>query len=298
MHTMRIMRQGPLFAVSLLLSAGVCQAAGMTFHPTLEAARKAASGEKPVILYFTATWCGWCRRLEASVFPEDEATEVAKRFEWVKIDIDEHRDIAARYRVRGAPVFIVLGTDDVVRGSHSGFLPVDKFVEFLDASLKAPEKPLLEIADRPEPLPEGVELIRALRDPSPDLVRAAVLQLARADRGQRSRVLNAFAVSGNGPLPALVEMMESETLSVRAAAAAALDHSTQAGLPFHPFAPAPRRDQQVMAWTAWLQAKGVVVPTKPAEAEIPKPSPVSEEPEIELKKTSRPSESAADAEIP
>lgn len=292
------MRQGAAFAAYFLLAASVCQGAGMTFHPSLDAARKAASGEKPVILYFTATWCGWCRRLEASVFPEDEAAEAAKKFEWVKIDIDDHKDIAARYRVRGAPVFVVLGTDDVVRASHSGFLPTDKFVEFLESSLKAPEKPLLEFADRSEPLPEGVELIRALRDPSPDLVRAAVMQLARADRGQRSRVLSAFAESGNGPWPALVGLMENETLSVRAAAAAALDHSTQAGLPFHPFAPAARRDQQVLAWAAWLQTKGVVVPTKPAEAEIPEPTPVSEEPEIELKKTSRSAESPAEAEVP
>lgn len=283
----------PVSPAACLVALATCAAvecqAEMTFHPSVEAARKAGGNERPVVLYFTATWCGWCRRLDSDVFPNEAAADAVAKFLWVKIDIDEKKEVAARYRVRGVPVFVVLGPQDDVRASRSGYLPPEKLVEFLDASLKTPERPILDEDAPLIALPAGDALVEALRNAKPDVVEIAVAQLSRADRSERTRVLDAFAESGNASWPELVRLMESERLAVRAAAGAALEHATRSGLTFHPFAPVERRESQIVRWTEWLRTKGVSVPPPTALAETPEPptAATAELPEETLRKSKR-----------
>lgn len=57
------------------------------------------------LLYFTATWCGPCRSFAPIVESfKNNHTDVMV----VKIDVDEKRDLAGLYGVRGVPTVIVL----------------------------------------------------------------------------------------------------------------------------------------------------------------------------------------------
>lgn len=54
------------------------------------------------ILYFTATWCPPCKKI-APVFEK-----MSKEFEgttFVKIDIDDHRELAEEYNISSVPTF-------------------------------------------------------------------------------------------------------------------------------------------------------------------------------------------------
>lgn len=72
----------------------------------LETKLNAASrASRLAILYFTATWCGPCR------FISPLFTSLAAKYTkvvFLKVDIDEARDVAARWNVSSVPTFFFI----------------------------------------------------------------------------------------------------------------------------------------------------------------------------------------------
>lgn len=75
----------------------------------------------PVLLQFSATWCGPCRAMEPIV--TDIRTKHATDMAHQKVDIEEHPDMAKAYNVRSIPTFVLMAP--VATG---GFIEVDRVV--------------------------------------------------------------------------------------------------------------------------------------------------------------------------
>lgn len=71
-----------------------------------------ASGDKPILVDFYATWCGPCKAMEPIV--ERLAERFAGRAEVVKVNIDNSPDLAAKYGIRGVPTLLLLEGGRVV----------------------------------------------------------------------------------------------------------------------------------------------------------------------------------------
>ena len=67
--------------------------------------KEVLSSDRPVLLDFTATWCGPCKALAPVV--EKLADATVGQLVVGKIDIDEAPKVSARYNVRGAPTILV-----------------------------------------------------------------------------------------------------------------------------------------------------------------------------------------------
>lgn len=66
---------------------------------------EATSTGKIVLVDFTATWCGPCR-LMAPIF-----VELSKKYEniiFLKVDVDEVKDVTSQWEVRAMPTFIFI----------------------------------------------------------------------------------------------------------------------------------------------------------------------------------------------
>jgi thioredoxin 1 len=85
----------------------------------------------PVLVDFTATWCGPCKALAPIV--EKVADEFAGKVKVGKLDIDANADITRKYGVRSVPTVLVFRGGEKV-GQHVGLTTQDKLVKLLGLS--------------------------------------------------------------------------------------------------------------------------------------------------------------------
>jgi len=70
------------------------------------------------VLFFNASWCGPCRQMKPIV---NEMRHHGYRMR--DIDIDQHRDLAQKYGIRGVPTFVVLQHGKEVKRFSGGTSP-------------------------------------------------------------------------------------------------------------------------------------------------------------------------------
>lgn len=102
------------------------------FEATL---KLAAEKKSPVLLRFTATWCGPCRIMEKTTLKEKSVIEKLNSFSKVVVDIDANPKVAEKFGVHAVPTFVALssGGDEIVRSS--GAMPAAEFNAWLNQAL-------------------------------------------------------------------------------------------------------------------------------------------------------------------
>ena len=221
-----------------------CQpAAAVDFHDSIDVARGSDTRQRPIVVSFGAAWCGWCRKMAVNTFESPEVEQVADKFLWVKIDVDEQKEVAARYRVRGLPHTVVLDSKGRTIGSVGGYLPPERFVRFLTQSVTTP----LPGVDRFDDLLEQLQWSET-DDETREIVTELVELVARPDRQGRDDVLRAFRHRKRAVQPVLLDLMSDERLAIRAAAAHSLKHCLEGQLSFDPFADKAMRAVQLADW--------------------------------------------------
>lgn len=86
----------------------------------------------PVLVDFTATWCGPCRQIAPLV--DQIADEYVGRAKVVKLDIDESPGIAQKYGIRGVPTLYVFKGGQVV-AQQVGAVPKTALVSLVERAL-------------------------------------------------------------------------------------------------------------------------------------------------------------------
>jgi len=86
----------------------------------------------PVLVDFTATWCGPCKALTPVL--EQVAGEYAGRAKVVKVDIDNARQTAIKYMVRSVPTLLLFKGGGVVE-QHVGLANAKRLKEMLGKAL-------------------------------------------------------------------------------------------------------------------------------------------------------------------
>jgi thioredoxin-related protein len=238
---MRFTNRPQLIAVAGAMALLICrQAVAVDFRETIEAARAADTEQRPMVVCFGAAWCGWCRKMEVNTFQSPEVDELADKFLWVKLDVDEYQELAARYRVHGLPRTIVLDAKGRTIGSVDGYLPPERFVRFLTQTLANPQPDVSMVDDLLEKLHEA-QTDAEVRDAVTELI----VLVAKPVRQGREEVLAAFKDRKLAVQSVLLDLMSDERLAIRAAAGQSLKHCLGAGFVFDPFADKATRAVQL-----------------------------------------------------
>jgi thiol-disulfide isomerase/thioredoxin len=89
-----------------------------------EAHRLAREADKPILVYFTAKWCGPCRLLDQTTFVDPEVHRLFSGFVCLKVDIDESAmlSVVGYRRELGVPTFRVLEPSGAMSGPVTGYM--------------------------------------------------------------------------------------------------------------------------------------------------------------------------------
>ena len=105
-------------------------------HSEVAAMQRAKDESKPILLDFTAEWCGACKELSRHTFADPTVMRDASRFVAVKVDATSDDDPAVdqiknKYGVVGLPTVIMLGADGQERARITEFMPPEQFLSTL-----------------------------------------------------------------------------------------------------------------------------------------------------------------------
>jgi thioredoxin 1 len=90
------------------------------------------SAAGPVLVDFTAVWCGPCKMLDPIV--EQLAKDWTGKVKVVKLDVDNSPNLAVRYQVLGVPT-LMLFEGGQTRERITGFQPKDRILSKLSPHL-------------------------------------------------------------------------------------------------------------------------------------------------------------------
>ena len=85
-----------------------------------------------VIVDFFADWCGPCKML-APIF-EEVGNEMEGKAKFIKVNVDEARDIADKFRISTIPTMIVLKNGEK-KEENVGFMHKEKIKEMVEKHL-------------------------------------------------------------------------------------------------------------------------------------------------------------------
>jgi thiol:disulfide interchange protein DsbD len=94
---------------------------------------RAETERRPMLVDFTAEWCGACNELSRITFADPKVMSEASRFVAVKVDATHEDDpsidvLKDRYSVVGLPTVILVGSDGRERTRFTEFVPPDRFL--------------------------------------------------------------------------------------------------------------------------------------------------------------------------
>lgn len=107
-------------------------AESVPWRTDLDSARvEAAQAGKPVLLYFTADWCGPCQKMKQTTWSDPQVTDVLRAYVPVKIDVDAKGDVARRFGVRSIPRVQLMTPDGKPGQARSGYVTSADMVQWL-----------------------------------------------------------------------------------------------------------------------------------------------------------------------
>ncbi|MBC6427682.1 MAG: thioredoxin family protein [Cellvibrionales bacterium] len=120
-HRRRFLREGLLIGLILLgawaaakptnsyLGQRALADTGIDYLPYVAALERAATTGKPLLLQFSALWCGACRRLDRRVFADRAVRDkIQADYIFSRLDWDADRALYTKYGIPGFPVVLII----------------------------------------------------------------------------------------------------------------------------------------------------------------------------------------------
>lgn len=171
-----------LFALAGMAQKGV-RFEELSFEKALE---KAKAENKRVFVDCYTSWCGPCKRMVSSVFPQKEVGDYMNRhFVNVKYDMEkgEGPALKERYRVAVFPTFLIVNSDGTIHAKFTGYTNAQQYMTRLkgyvesDTTLGMLEKQYDAGRRDKELLTVYGELLRVCSDPRANQVSSELFGL-------------------------------------------------------------------------------------------------------------------------
>ena len=88
--------------------------------------------ETPVLVDFWAEWCGPCKMIAPVL--EEVAVSHAGKIKIAKVDVDDNREVAAKYGIRGIPTLLLFKNGELA-AQKVGALSKAQLTAFVDSNV-------------------------------------------------------------------------------------------------------------------------------------------------------------------
>jgi thioredoxin 1 len=206
----------------------------------------------PLLLYFSATWCGPCKLMARTSMASPEVMQVLSSLDHVALDIDEHSDLASHYGVEAVPTLVLLSAGREVDRA-TGYQPAADLVEWLTNGISAANAASEKLALGEATLAEVDQLLATPGTHSSGRAAAKLFDLC----AERDSALAAAAasrlhtVAASNPT-AVLDGLNDPRLPVRICTANVLRETLGDHFDVDPWSNAVTRRKATDAWRATL----------------------------------------------
>ena len=88
--------------------------------------------DKPVLVDYWAEWCGPCKMIAPIL--DDLSKDYGDRLQIAKMNVDENRDVPAKFGIRGIPTLMIFKGGELV-DTKVGALPKAQLTAFIERHL-------------------------------------------------------------------------------------------------------------------------------------------------------------------
>ena len=92
---------------------------------------EARTANKPILLYFTAEWCGPCQEMRRYVWTDPQVAEALKKFVPVRIDVDRDPKLAQQFQINTIPAFFIVDPSGRVARNYEGAMESQEFITWV-----------------------------------------------------------------------------------------------------------------------------------------------------------------------
>jgi thiol-disulfide isomerase/thioredoxin len=96
-----------------------------------EALQKSGELGKLVLVFFTADWCMWCKKMKQETMTDQKVQSVLKNYILVYVDTDKYRALAKEYSVESLPSYVITNYKEDKLKFESGFKNAESFASWL-----------------------------------------------------------------------------------------------------------------------------------------------------------------------